>query len=103
MTSKCGKNKEVAHEPQASVSLMFLAHFDVQLCDLLLNGPMATKNLFVLHSDQIVKNTESSQVINRFFTGSFKGFFTGYFTGFCTGSDPVKNALFTGSQQFHTL
>ena len=52
MTSKCGKNKEVAHEPQASVSLMFLAHFDVQLCDLLLNGPMATKNLFVLYNDQ---------------------------------------------------
>ena len=24
MTSKCGKNKKVAHEPQASVSLMFL-------------------------------------------------------------------------------
>ena len=29
MTSKCGKNKEVAHEPQASVSPMFLPHFDV--------------------------------------------------------------------------
>ena len=27
MTSKCGKNKEVAHEPQASVSLMFWPHF----------------------------------------------------------------------------
>ena len=40
MTSKCGKNKVVAHEPQASVSLMFLPHFDV-LCDLLLNRPMA--------------------------------------------------------------
>ena len=24
MTSKCGKNKKVPHEPQASVSLMFL-------------------------------------------------------------------------------
>ena len=47
MTSKCGKNKEVAHEPQApSVSLMFLAHSDV-LCDLLLNRPKATRNLFV--------------------------------------------------------
>ena len=33
MTSKCGKNKEVEHEPQASVSVMFLAHFDV-FCDL---------------------------------------------------------------------
>ena len=30
------KNKEVGHEPQASVSLMFLPHFDV-FCDLLLN------------------------------------------------------------------
>ena len=29
MTSKCGKNKKVAHEAQASVSLMFLPHFDV--------------------------------------------------------------------------
>ena len=46
MRSKCGKNKEVAHEPQASVSLMFLPHFDV-LCDLLLNRPTATGNLFV--------------------------------------------------------
>ena len=36
MTSKCGKNKKVAHEAQSSVSLMFLPHFDV-LCDLLLN------------------------------------------------------------------
>ena len=33
MTSKCRKNKEVAHKPQASVSVMFLPHFDV-LCDL---------------------------------------------------------------------
>ena len=33
MTSKCGKNKKVAHEAQPSVSLMFLPHFDV-LCDL---------------------------------------------------------------------
>ena len=33
MTSKCGKNKKVAHEAQPSVSLMFLPQFDV-LCDL---------------------------------------------------------------------
>ena len=33
ITSKCGKNKKVAHEAQPSVSLMFLPHFDV-LCDL---------------------------------------------------------------------
>ena len=26
MTSKCGKNKEVAHEPQESVSLMLIYH-----------------------------------------------------------------------------
>jgi len=45
MTSKCGENKEVAHEPQASVSLMFLPHFDV-FCDLLLNRPTATWNLY---------------------------------------------------------
>ena len=36
MTSKCGKSKNVAHEAQPSVSLMFLPHFDV-FCDLLLN------------------------------------------------------------------
>ena len=37
MTSKCGENKEMAHEPQASASLqMFLPHFDI-FCDLLLN------------------------------------------------------------------
>ena len=35
MTSKCGKNKKVAHKASASVSL-FLPHFDV-FCDLLLN------------------------------------------------------------------
>ena len=51
MTSKCRKNKEVAHEPQASVSLLFLPHFDV-LCDLLLNRPTETWNLFVLYNDQ---------------------------------------------------
>ena len=41
MTSKCGKNKNVAHEAQPSVSLIFLQHFDV-LCDLLLNRRTAT-------------------------------------------------------------
>ena len=46
MTSKCGKNKKVAHEAQPSVSLMFLPHFDV-LCDPLLNRHTATWNLFV--------------------------------------------------------
>ena len=58
MTSKCRKNKEVAHEPQASVSLLFLPHFDV-LCDLLLNRPTATWNLFVLYNDQKRKKTDT--------------------------------------------
>ena len=54
MTSKCGKNKKVAHEAQPSVSLMFLPHFDV-LCDLLLNRRTATWNLFVLYNKQFKK------------------------------------------------
>ena len=41
-----GKNRGVAHEPQGSVSLMFLPHFDV-LCVLLLNRPTTTWKLFV--------------------------------------------------------
>ena len=56
MMSKRGKNKEVAHEPQVSVSLMFLPHFDV-FCDLLLNIPTETWNLFVLYNDQKRKKT----------------------------------------------
>ena len=52
MTSKCGKNKKVAHEAQLSVSLMFLPHFDV-LCDLLLNRRIATWNLFVLFNKEL--------------------------------------------------
>ena len=51
MTSKCGKNKKVAQEPQASVSLMFFPHFDV-FCDLLLYRRTATWNLFVLYNEQ---------------------------------------------------
>ena len=58
MTSKCGKNKEGAHEPQASVSVMFLTHFDV-FCDLLLNRPTATWNPFVLYNDQKRKKTDT--------------------------------------------
>ena len=58
MTSKCSKNNEVGHEPQASVSLMFLPHFDV-LCDLLLSRPTATWNLFVLYNDQKRKKTDT--------------------------------------------
>ena len=52
MTSKCGKNKKVAHEVQPSVSLMFSPHFDV-LCYLLLNRRTATWNLFVLYDKKI--------------------------------------------------
>ena len=54
MTSKCGKNKKVAHEAQPSVSLMFLTHFDV-LCDLFLNRRTATWNLFVLYNQELKK------------------------------------------------
>ena len=46
MTSNCVKNKAVAHEPQESVSLMFLPQFDV-ICDLLLNRRTTKRNLFV--------------------------------------------------------
>ena len=55
MTSKCGKNKKVAHKAQPSVSLMFLPHFDV-LCDLLLNKRMATWNLFALYNKELKKS-----------------------------------------------
>ena len=51
MTSKCGKNKKVAHEAQPSGSPMFLPHFDVH-CDLLLNRRTATWDLFVLYSKE---------------------------------------------------
>ena len=50
MTSKCRKNKEVAHEPPASVSLLFLPHFDV-LCDLLLNRPTSLSRIGALELD----------------------------------------------------
>ena len=54
MTSKCGKNKKVAHEAQPSVSLMFLPHSDVLcVCDLFLNRRTATWNLFVLYNKKI--------------------------------------------------
>ena len=54
MTSKCGKNKEVAHEPQASVSLMLLPHFTSSV---IMNK--ATWNLFVLYNDQKRKKTDT--------------------------------------------
>ena len=59
MTSKCGKNKEVAYKPQASVTLMFFLHFDV-LCDLLLSRLTETWNLFVLYYDQKRKTTDTN-------------------------------------------
>ena len=51
VTSKCGKNKKVAHKAQPSVSLMSLPNFDV-FCDLLLNRCMATWNLLVLYNNE---------------------------------------------------
>ena len=64
MTSKCGKNKKVAHEAQPSVSLMFLPHFDV-FCNLLLNRRTATWNLFVLYNKEL-KYMEKSLFISNF-------------------------------------
>ena len=64
MTSKCGKNKKVAHEVQPSVSLMFLPHFDV-LCDLLLNRRTATWNLFVSYNKKF-KSTEKMPFYFKF-------------------------------------
>ena len=61
LTSKCSKIKEVAHEPQVSVSLMFLPHFGV-LCDLLLDRPTATWNLFVLYNEQKGKMTNLPRI-----------------------------------------
>ena len=55
MMSKCGKKKEVAHEPQMSVSLMFLLHFDFS-CGLLLNRLVVAWNLFVLYNEERRKN-----------------------------------------------
>ena len=66
MTSKCGKNKKVAHEAQPSVSLMFLQNFDV-LCALLPNRRTATWNLFVLHNKEL-KYTEKKPFYFKFAT-----------------------------------
>ena len=64
MTSKCGKNKEVAHEAQPSVSLISLSHFDV-LCDLLLKRRTASCNLFVLYNKKL-KCTEKMPFYFKF-------------------------------------
>ena len=63
MTSKCCKNKKVAHGAQPSV---FLLHFDV-LCDLLLNRRTATWNLFVLYNKEL-KYTGKKLFISNFVT-----------------------------------
>ena len=39
MTSKCGKNKEEAHEAQLSVSLMFLPHLWRHLWSIIIKNP----------------------------------------------------------------
>ena len=54
MTSKRGKIKKVAHELQASVSLMFLPLFDI-FCDLLLNRHTAKWNLVVALYNRLTK------------------------------------------------
>ena len=59
MTSKCGKNKKVAHEAQPSVSLMFLPHLDV-FCDQLLNRRTVTQNLFAV----FVLYNKEAKVVN---------------------------------------
>ena len=57
----CGKNKKVAHEPQASVLLMCLPHFDV-FGHLSLNRPTAKWNLFVLYIEQKIRMTKISNL-----------------------------------------
>ena len=64
MTSKCGKNKKVAHGALPCVSLVFLPRFDV-LCDLLLNRRTATWNLFVLYNKEL-KYTEKKPFYFKF-------------------------------------
>ena len=53
MMLKCDKNKEVAHEAQPNVSLIYLTHVYV-FCDLLLFRPAATWNLSVLYEKKVV-------------------------------------------------
>ena len=53
VTSKCVKNKKVAHEAVAECVTDVLTYFDV-LCDLLLDRCTATWNLFVLYNKEII-------------------------------------------------
>ena len=64
MTSKCGKNKKVAHELKASVSPMFLPHVDV-FCDLLGNRPWSRPTAKLLVSSD---NTRWSPVVKNSFS-----------------------------------
>ena len=53
MTSKCGKNKKVAHKAIAEcVTHVLVLHFDV-FRDLLLNRCTATWSLFVLYNKEL--------------------------------------------------
>ena len=84
MSSNCGKNKDVEHELQASVSLVFSPRFDV-FCDLLLTRFVATWNLLVLYSEERGKSyiyiytclvpLECSRIDLCYFT-SYKGYFS---------------------------
>ena len=57
MISKCGTKRKVANKIQLSVSLIFLQHFDVYYCDLLLYRPMVTWSLFFyMEKEQNVVN-----------------------------------------------
>ena len=51
MTSKCGKNKKVAHKAYPGVSLMFLPHFDV-FCDLWLNQMHGNMESICLYNNE---------------------------------------------------
>ena len=55
----CGKSREVAHELQASVSLMCLPHVDV-FCDLLLNRPIPTWNLILFYQYKWIEKKKQS-------------------------------------------
>lgn len=57
MISNCGTKRKVANKIQLSVSLIFLQHFDVYYCDLLLYRPMVTWSLFFyMEKEQNVVN-----------------------------------------------
>ena len=61
MASKCGLNKEVAHELQESVSLMFSPHSDV-FCDLLLG--IYFSSVLLIFSLSYLYTVSSKRVLN---------------------------------------